>query len=135
MSRELTPTARVFKWFFIPLAVAAFGFFVVGPRYGGQVQGGHGKSQSKASEDKADADGGEAVESRGEANVAPGPGPEIEVTAKPVAKRSSAPRHSPKKPKKIAPVVDPGSDAIPVPPDSPDTGDASPGTSGNDDGG
>ena len=138
MARELTPAALFFKWFAVPLAVAAFGYFVAGPRYGGPVQNELQQSQTKSVDENAEAKANGSNDSKENPKVNKRTGPEIEVTAKPVSRRTSSHRQETKKPKKAPVAVDPGSDAIPVQPVQPvppEKDDSSPGTSGNDDGG
>ena len=115
MARELSTAGLWLKWLIAPLALVALGFFVIGPRFGGQMQAMVESSQSpKPSGDVARTDA--APPSAPSAVTAASSGPEIEVTAKPVSRRTR--RSAPVKPKpKPKPVeVDPASDATPFTP-------------------
>jgi hypothetical protein len=142
MARELNSAALFLKWFVIPVALGAVGFYIVGPRYGGQVKlsldetlnSSSKQSDSPAttedSPDKAAPQRDESADSKSaprEVATSEG-GPEIEVTARPVRRIRPRHRRSPK-PKPKVQVVDEGSDAAvaPVAPDAtpaPSSGDS-----------
>lgn len=129
MARELNSAALFLKWLVIPVALGAVGFYIVGPRFGGQVQ--HSldetlKSSAEPAESHAapkDAvddsssprdDSTDSKSSPREVATTEG-GPEIEVTARPVRRIRPQRRRRPK-PKPKVQVVDEGSDAAVAPP-------------------
>ncbi len=136
MSRELTGPALIIKWVGIPVGLALLGYFVIGPRYGAEIQTNLAKAEKSVTGSKpappppdTPTDDSNTVPQTAAPTQVATTGPEMEVTARPLTKpRRKIRKH---KPKAETIVVDPGSDATPVQPVAPEGGD-SPTTTGGD---